>query len=64
MEDLALGVGEHHLDGPAVAGRDRCLGVGIAQAHAVEIDLLGKGEEVDPATGVRVVPLNVRSGAS
>lgn len=34
------------------------------RAHAVEIDLLGEKVRSNPATGVRVVPLNVRSGAS
>ncbi len=31
VEDLELGVGEHDLDGPSMAGGDRFLGVGIGQ---------------------------------
>ena len=30
-EDLSLGVGEHHLDRPAMAGSDGLLGAGIGQ---------------------------------
>ena len=51
VEDLSLGVGEHDLDGPAMAGIDLCLGLPIGQCPGHRDRFGWREGQVEPGHG-------------
>ena len=63
-EHLAFGVGQHDVDGPAVAVVDERLGLLVGQRPGHRHRLGWREREVEPGHGARSLPPRARSSAS